>query len=170
MLENEDFDYLLTVESDLFPQRDQLDRLLMHDQAAVGSFYWLTLGQDKGSFQPNVMVAEPKIPRGYSLKMLGREVDENGEVSVDYDYVESFLNTGLRRCGGMGFGCTLLHRSVIEAFPKLQHVNFGERNKKHVDTWFYYQLVNNDIKVYVDTDTVVPHWPNAWTDEKRYFE
>jgi len=163
-----DFDYLLTVESDLLPQPDDLDRLMMHDRPIVGSWYYLGRKNQNAAYQPCIMVDTHDGAGKIGSKMLGAIHKDNGERVLDVGKVNEWKNSGLRECHGCGFGCTLIHRSIIEAIPKLDYVKTDEV-EKHTDTWFYYQLRNNGISVFVDTDRVVEHHPSDWNKvEDRY--
>ena len=164
-----DFDYLLTVESDLIPQRDVIDRLLMHDRPIVGSWYFLGKKDQNAALQPCIMVDKKDEETGHiGSKMLGAIENEDGTKNLDVGVIQQWYNSGLRRCHGCGFGCTLIHRSIIEAIPELDYVK-TDTHEKHTDSWFYYQLRNNDISVFVDTDRVVEHHPSDWDAVKdRY--
>lgn len=160
-----DFDYLLTVESDLLPKPDDLDRLLMHNKRIVGSWYFLGQKNQHAYYQPCIMV-DKELPNGQiGSKMLGAIHRDDGTKALNRTKVASWWKSGLRKCHGCGFGCTLIRRDILESFPELDYVKGTEESTpKHTDSWFYFQLRNNGFQPFVDTDREVEHHPSSWDD------
>jgi len=158
-----DFDYLLTVESDLLPERDVIDRLLLHDKKIVGSWYFLGMKNQYARMQPCIMV---DVDKGSFVgsKLLGcRHTDEGKQ--LDMRVIRDWMNSGVRECHGAGFGCTLIKDDIFNEFDKIQYVPGDTPDgKSHADSWFYFQLRNNGIPVHVDTDRIVEHRPSSWDD------
>jgi hypothetical protein len=80
-----------------------------------------------------------------------------------------WYNSGLRRCVGCGFGFTLMKRGLVEAIPEWQYIE-REDKPQASDTWFYFQLQQNDIPVFVDTDLEVRHVPSDWDKARKYYD
>lgn len=152
-----DYDYLLFVESDLLPEKDQLKRLLSFGKKVVGSTYIIGTGEVK---VPCIFLSDVKIGGFKGTRPLGIKRNEAGQnVATDYDEVNAFLNTGLRRVHGCGFGCTLIHRTVLERTVFWCDERF---DNKHSDVYFYLDMERMEEPVFVDTDRIVPHFPTDW--------
>jgi glycosyltransferase involved in cell wall biosynthesis len=151
-LEN-DYDYVLFVESDLVPPPDSLKRLLNHGKLVVGSVYWL-----EGS---NFLGTKGRIPCIFFTK--SHELGVTGTRLIYPEELQKFLNTGLRNCHGCGLGCTLIHKNIIKQFPFWTDERF---DNKHSDVYLYMDLHNARIPVFIDTDLTVPHYPSKWDDVK----
>lgn len=141
---NEGYDYLMFVESDLFPKEDTIWRMLNHAEPVVGSLYFI--GFD-----------DQKIPC-----IFFKDLKDSGLMGTRLIYpqdVQKFIGSGLQRVHGCGLGCTLIHKSVIERFGFWYDERF---DNKHSDVYFYMDLDNNNVPVYVDTDVIVKHQPSQW--------
>lgn len=149
---SEGYDYLLMLESDLFPPADVIWRLLRHGRPVVGLPYDIGFGATRG---PCLFVTEMK-----SEAILGtrRLTAEEGE---------KFIDGSLKQIHGMGVGCVLIHKSILEEFPFWYSSADDDRMKddevrKHPDVYFYLDLHNNGRRVFVDTSVKVHHWNSDW--------
>ncbi|HEY9704670.1 MAG TPA: glycosyltransferase [Allocoleopsis sp.] len=145
---SEGFDYILSVESDLIVTPDVITRLVNYDKPVVGATYYI--GHE---FKiPCIFFVQQNIYTGDTRTRL-----------MQPSQVKSFLNTGLRRVHGMGVGCTLIRRDIFTRFMFWHDERFPN---KHSDVYFYMELENNGIPVYVDTDYIIEHYPSKWEDVK----
>jgi glycosyltransferase involved in cell wall biosynthesis len=144
----ENFDYILSIESDIIPPPDTIQRLLAHDQRVVGALYYI--GTD-GYQLPCVFFIQ-ELPDG-SVKTRLIKAEE----------IPKFLNTGLRQVHGMGVGCTLVRRDVFIKYIFWYDERF---DNKHSDVYFYMELQNARIPVYCDTNFLVQHYPSKWSEVK----
>lgn len=159
MLEN-DYDYLLLVESDLLPPKDIIERLLGHVKPVVGCWYWIGT---EGIKLPCIFVNQ-RMPNGLmGTRLIGTRVNPDGTKDINYPEVGQYINTGLRKVHGVGFGTTLMRRDVVELEPFWYDERF---DNKHSDVYFYLNLDVKKIPVYVDTNLHIPHYPSKWTDVK----
>jgi len=161
------FDYVLTVESDLYPEPDVIDRLLLHDKEIVGSWYFLGLPHQDEYFQPCIMVDRETEQGMIGSRMLGTKYKLDGGKVISRQEIGRWWKSGLQPCHGCGFGCTLIDTDLMAEIPELDHIDRGG-DKQHTDTWFYFQLRNNGIQPFVDTDREVDHDPSPWTDKKTW--
>lgn len=145
-----DYEYVLFVESDLVPPADVIQRLLSYEKRIVGSVYWLTGKTLNGTPAHIPCIFFTHVKEGVNVTHT-RIIKPNE--------LEGFLQTGLRLCHGMGLGCTLIERSIIEQFPFWTDERF---DNKHSDVYLYMDLHNAHIPVYIDTDLIVPHFPSDW--------
>lgn len=146
---NENFDYLLFVESDLIPPPDTIERLISHNVPVVGVVYLLGTGEIK---RPCIFVKE------YKEEALGM-----GTRLITPDEFPDYLNKGLQRVHGTGLGTTLIRRDIMQRFYFWHDERF---NNKHSDVYLFMDLDNNGIPVYVDTDIFVEHRPSDWSNVK----
>lgn len=148
----EDYDYLLMVESDLFPPKDTIPRLLRHGKPVVGLPYEIGFNEARGLC---IFVTE-KQGEG----MLGTRRLHPHEC-------EAFMTGELKQIHGMGVGCVLIHRSILEKYPFWYSTADDERMKdqtvrKHPDVYFYLDLHNDKIPVFCDTSVLVYHENSNW--------
>jgi GT2 family glycosyltransferase len=64
---------------------------------------------------------------------------------------------------GMGIGCTLIRRDIFNTYMFWYDERFSE---KHSDVYFYMELQNKGIPVYLDTNIIIEHYPSKWEDVK----
>lgn len=142
------YDYFLSLESDLIPPRDIIERLISHDKPVVGCVY--LIGYDYSDSQP------PR-PCLFGVK----KNDEGGASTFNYPPEQgfSFFGRGVVPIHGCGIGVTLISRKILERFRFWYDLN---PPIKHSDVLFYMDLHNNGIQNYVDTDMIIPHYNSAW--------
>lgn len=146
------FDYVLSVESDLFPPKDIIFRLLKHSKQVVGSLYYLG-----GYYDPKYNQVMPKVPCLFITKKDGsggtRFINEK-------EHSQLIKEGGIHQVHGMGVGCTLIRIDIVEKYPFWCDSRF---DNKHSDVYFYMNLWNDKIPVFVDYDTEVEHQPSPWS-------
>jgi hypothetical protein len=145
MLER-DYTHMLVIESDLFPQEDTVNRLLHYDLPVVGSYYLLGITFKTAC----IFVMDYKK----ELKRMGTRLLTQEESFKIY-------KTGLQKTHGCGLGCTLIKRDIIKRFPFW--VDKRMDTKFH-DVYFYLDLWNSNVPVYVDTNHLIEHQPSNWND------
>lgn len=143
----EGYDYLMFIESDLIPFPDAISRLVSYGIPVVGATYYLH-DHNANLDIPCIFFTEYKP-----------EIGSTGTRLITLQEVQGFLNTGLRRVHGLGLGCTLFRRDIIERFSFWYDERF---DNKHSDVYYYMDLHNNGIPVYVDTNYIIPHFPSRW--------
>jgi len=151
---DEGYDYLLMVESDLFPPKDVVHRLLRHGRPVVGLPYEIGTDKVRGLC---IFVPEMRSNGLLATRRLKKEEEP------------AFMDGSLQRVHGMGVGCVLIHKDILEEFPFWYSSLDDERMKgkvvrKHPDVYFYLQLHNNHIKVFCDTSVLVYHDNSDWND------
>jgi hypothetical protein len=160
------YDYLMMVESDLFPRPDIIEQLMKHmdvdspflmkGKRVVGAPYHIGMGNGK------------------KLCIFRAVKDKQGMMkteSLNPGDEEWFLNGQLWQVHGMGVGCTLIHRSILERFrfwySELDDDRMaGMPTRKHPDVYFYLDLHNNHIPVYCDSSLYTIHEPSGWESVK----
>lgn len=161
------YDYLLMLECDIFPRKDIIEQLL---KSADVESPLLNVGR-------RVIGAPYHISDGKTTHLCvfmpyrNEEVGLVGTRPIGPGKEAEFLNTGLRQVHGMGVGCTLIHRSILEQFPFWYSELDDDRmqnktERKHPDVYFYLDLHNAKVPVYCDTGLYALHRPSSWKDVK----
>jgi len=168
------YDYMLVVESDLTPRPDTIRRLINHNKAIVGSYYLLGFKKDTEKINRNIELYNKKSIDLKELKRLNKKLNPQTACLFKLDNKDNYTlgtkilklkegfeyyQTGLREIHGAGMGCTLIRKDIVKRFPFWTDSRFVN---KHHDVYFYFDLYNEGIKVYVDTDVLVPHKPNRF--------
>jgi len=143
----EGYDYWLSVESDLLPPKNIVWKLLLHGKPVTGVIYYLG---DWG----------PEKPHPACLFVLDKkESGLTGTRLVKPEELCNVVNTGLQQVHGMGLGCTLISRNILSRFKFWTDERFVD---KHSDVYFYLDLQNAGVPVFVDTNIVVKHYASSW--------
>jgi GT2 family glycosyltransferase len=175
-------DYVLIIESDLFPDKDVLNRLLNHavnnNYPVVGSFYLLGFKKDTEKYdelveklQNNEITwdewkdqAKGLQPQRACLFKLQRKPSGlMGTKNLTPKESKQAFGRGLQKYHGVGLGCTLIRTDILKRFPFWYDDRF---DNKHPDVYFYLELQNAGIPVYVDTNYNIPHQPSKWEEVK----
>lgn len=143
---DEGYDYLLMVEVDLFPQADVIQRLMRHNKLVVGHPYFTGV----------------KERRPCVFTTVEKEKGVFGTQWIDAKSWNKIANGGLHRVHGMGVGCVLIHRSVLKQirfyYSRADDVLMAQqKSRRYPDTYFYLELHNRGIPVFLDTSKVVEH-------------
>lgn len=152
------YDYLLFVESDLLPPPDTIIRLMGYGKPVVGSTYMI----GTGDYQVPCIFLDDIRKEGFkATRPLGIKVEDDGRKLRNPREIEMFLNTGgpIKQAHGVGFGCTLIKREIIEKYGFWCDERFDD---KHSDVYFYLDLSRDRVPVFVDITGVVPHFPSDW--------
>lgn len=146
---NDGYDYFLSLEQDIIPDKNIVLKLLNHKKKIVSGYYSkrviLKLQDNKTGEIKNVEINMPVIYIG----------DVNG---VRVANPSEILNKGLILIGGFGVGCVLIHREVLEK------INFRyEKDKKAFDDMFFcYDAQKLGYDLYLDSEVIVEHLHKAW--------
>ena len=136
---SEKYDYILFVDSDVFPPKDIINKLLKHKKDVVGGLCW-TL--DKIGFPiPNAWIGGKAVP-------------------PDLD--------GLQEVDTVGFGCTLISKKALKNSEFQVERNKEGKLEVGEDFYFCRELKKKGIKIYMDFDTPCKHMigDNHWDYEK----
>ena len=137
------YDYLLHLETDLFPPSDIIELLMMQTKPIVSALYYV----DNGIYR------KPMIQR--SIKLAPRFLSsKNFMANEDL----CFCDGTLKKVAHAGLGCILIHRSVLEKV-NFRHID-GVNN--HPDTYFAEDCAKERIPIMLDTSIVVEHENSPW--------
>ncbi len=131
------YDYLLHLESDIFPPLDVIERLLQHKKPVIGCLYHIELGADS--------------------KLMIQLIEEHGiEHRETYNLDEtdlSFVDGKVKQVFSCGLGCTLIHKSILDKIG----FRYEQGSPVHPDSFYFGDLNQNNINVYVDTSIYCEH-------------
>ncbi|MDD5133674.1 MAG: hypothetical protein PHD81_00830 [Candidatus Nanoarchaeia archaeon] len=133
----ENYDYFLSLEQDVIPPKDIIERLLKHNKKIVSALYF-KLGNDNKTLLPLVLL-EDKDSEGKTCYRRATliEVEQNKLLNV--------------ACPGLG--CVLIHRSVL---GKIEF-RYDKEQKGFDDVFFCKDAENNGFKIYCDTSIKCKH-------------
>lgn len=134
------FDYLMHIESDVFPPANIIEHLLAARKSVIGAMY--------------------HIGFGYDSRLMVQTVDENTDDGfrvtrgLRKDVLE-ILNGSIHKAYHVGLGCILIHRTVLERiqFRYVPGKNF------HPDSFFAVDCYNANprIEIFADTSVICEH-------------
>lgn len=142
MLKN-GYDFLLHLETDVFPPTDVINRLLAHNKQMVGGTYFL-YDDDKRELMTRLI----DVDYGKESSMI------NGETA------ELLVDGSLRSVWSVGLGCNLIHKSVFEKVK----FTFAKQDKQIIfsDTTFSMDARKQSIPQYWDTSFICGHRNQNW--------
>tara|TARA_Y100000310_G_C20654610_1_gene801337 strand:- start:82 stop:780 length:699 start_codon:yes stop_codon:yes gene_type:complete len=153
---DEGYDYFLSLEQDVIPPKDVISKLLGHNVKVVSGLY----------STPRVMIRRDSLGRRFKVKEdvpLAMVAGEPGKVR--WMMPEEVKKERLVGVGGVGLGCILIHRDVLEGVK----FRYSRDNLAFDDMWFCKDVRDNGWKVYLDTGVKCDHKTNRgwkWKDLK----
>jgi hypothetical protein len=140
---NNHYDYLLHLESDIFPQIDVIEQLLWTKKSIVGVPYNLFGGGQRR------VVTQP-LKEGDIAENIFTSSLKIGQVH------HWFFDGTLKRVITNGIGCTLMKVKSIKNIP----FRFVADDDSAPDTWFTRDLLSYKIPYWVHTGMLAFHWSN----------
>ncbi len=145
----ENYDYFLSLEQDVIPPKDILERLLQYKKRVVTGIYFNYINTKKGiEIAP---VAWSRI---------------NMEKEERYFLKPDDLNKGLLKIAMSGLGCILIHKSVLEKIKFRYEKNYPSFD----DIFFGLDCMKNKTSFYTDTSLICKHLlkkrPWSWKNLK----
>lgn len=137
------FDYMLHLESDVFPDKHIINKLLLHNKKVVGAIYY----RDEGRYR------KPMLQR--RVHIINSHI-----ISMNFDSTEDihFIDGTLKDIAHIGLGCVLIKANVFKSIPFRFVKNVG----MHPDTYFAEDCFRNKITIFADTSCIARHENQAW--------
>jgi len=135
-LENH-FDYLLHLETDVFPPINIIERLLDARKKVVGAMYFIEEGKNSKLMVQQIEDWGIDHRETYNL-------EENDILMVDGE---------LKKVFSCGLGCVLIEKSVLKNIV----FRYEDNSPVHPDSFFYADLDAKNIPVYLDTSILCEH-------------
>jgi len=128
------YTHLFLLESDIIPHPDILLHLLSSDKDAVAAPYFLNK------------------KKGITCVTKKTVIANNGSFPAIMELPKFFDGELKQAENGVGFGCVLIKRKVIEA------IEFRWGNN-HADTYFWQDAQDYKFEVWIDTSQMIRHYP-----------
>jgi len=160
---DEGYDYLMSIESDVFPPKNIIPKLMNHKKLVVSGMY--KIGYGRMNF-PLIHIAEPTnvITEDGSGKVEGRIRQ------LWWDEIMNFVDGEVNQVHGCGIGCALIHNYIL----KDTSFRVEKGNSTHADSIFYMDLWNKEIPVFLDTSIMCKHknrdWGKVWKERNEDFD
>jgi len=131
------YDYLLHLESDVFPPTNIIERLLDSGKKAIGALYHIELGGES--------------------KLMVQKIEDFGDAHREtYNLDEAdlhFVDGEVKQVFSCGLGCLLLHNTILSEM----HFRCDHNSPVHPDSYFFADLDAKRIPVFVDTSIYCEH-------------
>jgi len=143
-----DYDYLFSLESDIFPKMNIIDALISHNLDIVTGLYMIG-SEEKDTRTPCITIPHYIKEKGtWGTRLLKPE-----------EFIE-YINQGPKLVAAGGMGCCMMYRDVIEkvAFTYIPGHN------AHSDVFFFLDTARKNYLTVVDTDLFCKHKNSEWED------
>jgi len=141
-----DYEYLFSLESDVFPSNNIIQRLLAARADVATAYYFI--GTNHDSF----LLTRDLEPFGRNVFDFDKSIEQ---AFIDFDGIN-------KKAYQTGLGCILISRKVLKSIPfRVDKTN----PSTHADTFFHEDLRNANVNV-VGIDVICEHRNNAVFWEK----
>lgn len=141
-----DYNYLLSLESDIFPKPNIIDALILDAVDVVTGLYMIGF-KEKNTRWPCITKYEKNPNTGtYGSRLLYK--DEWAE----------YINQGLKQVAAGGMGCCLMFRDVVEEIP----FTYIPGLRPHSDVFWFNDARKLGYPVFVDTNVICEHKNSDW--------
>ena len=151
-----EYEYLMSIESDVFPPKDIIPRLINHQKLVVSGMYQIGVGEMR---YPLIQVVD-----------FGDEDGVGVVRQLHWGELLQFINRGVKRVHGCGIGCALIHHEVLKKYPFRTDPEYST----HADSFFYMDLWNDGLPVYLDTNLMCRHkntdWETVYKNREKDFK
>lgn len=142
-LQKKKYDYLFSLECDVFPPVDVLPKLLAHQKEIVSACYNIGHGPDR-----TLMVQQLILLQNQKSKI----------INVLPEHGFNLIDGTLKQVYACGLGCILISTETLK--------NYNFRVEKelivHADTFFHFDMNSKNIPVYLDTSIICTHVNSHW--------
>jgi len=138
----EGYDYFFSLEQDVIPPPDVIERLLSHDKKVITGIYF------KEAAMLNTTTRRKEI---VPLPIIYKDVEHKEELAyIDLDELE---NNKLLKIVGCGVGCLLIAKDVLKKIT----FRYDKRFPAFDDMYFCSDLEQQHIPLYADTTIICRH-------------
>ena len=143
-----DWEYLMSLESDIFPKRNIIDRLIMQCANVITGIYMIG-HKNQGTRWPCITI-DAIIP----------ETGTYGSRLLRPNEINDYINNGIKSVAAGGMGCCLMHREVVEkvAFTYIPGL------RPHSDVFWFNDARRMGYSVFIDTDVICEHRNSDWAN------
>jgi hypothetical protein len=144
-----DYSHMLSIECDIFPPKDIIQKLLAHNKDIVGTTYWTFHGYNAQLQLFTIWNQHTdwiNHKKEYKARML------------TFEEAQLFMDGSCKPIYANGIGCTLIKRWILEKFKfHIEPDDIG-----YADSFFHRDLWNNGIENFVDTSIIPLHRNSNW--------
>jgi len=140
---NNDYEYLFHLESDVFPPKDVIERLLFHKKKFVNGTYYT----DEGAYRRAMIQIPIEIASDYGTSYWITSKDEI-----------TYVNGETYQMALAGLGCALIHYTLLKKIE----FRFVNGINKHPDTFYAEDCADRNIPVFLDTSIICEHKNQSW--------
>jgi hypothetical protein len=148
-LSNPEYTHFYSLECDIFPPKDIIQKLLAHDKDVCGTTYWSFQGYDSQLMLWNIDVLHTDYEN--------RKKEAKARL-MTFSESQLFIDGQCKPVYANGIGCTLIKRWVLEKI----HFRIDPLDIGHADSFFHQDLWLNGIENYVDTSIIPLHRNSNW--------
>jgi len=141
-----DYDYLFSLESDIFPKPNIIDVLVSHGMDIVGGLYML-------GFEHN----DTRTPC-ITINWFNEKTRTWGTRLLPPEKFMEYLNQGVKEVAAGGMGATLIYRDVVEKVP----FTYIPGLKGHSDVYWCNDARKLGYVISVDTNVLCEHKNSDW--------
>lgn len=157
----ENYDYMFSLESDVFPAHNILEKLLIPHKKIISGVYLIGT-PDKKYRVPCATIFEyrPEI-KMFGTRLIGvKEDQKTGKKYVDKEEILEFLEPAIREVAAGSLGVCLFSREVFLKVPFM----FEPKMAGHSDIFWFNECFRNKFNVFMDTEALCDHQYSAWAD------
>lgn len=137
------YTHWLHLETDVFPERDIIEKLFFHKKQVVGGIYY----RDEGQYRRLcIQTHHARAPRN----LLARNLEAGEDVF--------FIDGMIKKVASVGLGCVLIDRAV---FTRIRF-RFVSGESAHPDSYFSEDCFRSKIDIWADTASICEHQNIAW--------
>lgn len=138
------YDYLLSLEQDVIPPLDIVDRLLNHHVKVVSGLYSTPRVMTRKRKDGSLVKVREEVP-------LATLIGEPGKAR--WMMPEEVKGERFLEVGGIGLGCVLIHRSILEKVK----FRYDSTTAAFDDMWFSRDVRSLGEKIFLDTSVKCKH-------------
>lgn len=173
------YEFMMSVEFDLMPPPSIIKDLLQYGVPVITALY--EIGYDH---KPSHLDDVGKYPLIHMAVREGVKTAEGGTFmnlecphckemvhvknrtrQLTREELDSFIDGGVKRVHGCGMGCTLISATALAVIEKFR---FDLQYLYHDDTYFYLDLWNQEVPVYIHTGFNITHDNSDWQTIKDF--
>lgn len=149
-----DYDYFFSLECDIFPPNDIIEKLLAHDLDVVGVTYWT-----EHKYHTRLQLQGNYL---YKTDFKNR-TKEYRTRNLTFEEGQLFMDGTVKPIYGAGLGCVLISRDIMEQIVfriDPDQVGYADSNF-HKDIW------KMGVNFYIDTSIIPKHLNSNWNTVLR---
>jgi GT2 family glycosyltransferase len=150
---NENYDFFFSLEQDVIPPKDIIEKLLKHNKEIVSAYYSKLV---KVGLKDN----ETGEIKNAIIELALIWMQNEGE-KIRRANPQEVLNKGLIKVGGYGIGCVLIKREVLEKIK----FEYKPDKKAFDDMFFCDDAQKAGYDLFLDSDVRVSHLNKSWDRE-----